>query len=290
MRIHFLGTASGLPTAVRFSQTTVLEIDPKATYLLDVGDGASGLVFRKGLEHDAVRGIIISHMHGDHYCGLVQLLKTMMHLGRRSPLTIYLPSEGIAPLQSLLDASYLTPELLRYPIRWTPIECDVDVDLNAEGEGEAVVVRAVANQHLDHYRTTAASMARNVPWQYQSYSFHIAARGWHVAYLGNLHRHLGEADPEFRGADVLISELAHLRPTECLEALGRLRPRHAIFSHFNREWDDRNHWEPGGLTRLAEGLEGVDVWVTEDGDTFALDGSGAVRLEPRAVSRLDMHR
>jgi len=281
MRLHFLGTASGLPSPVRYSQTTVLERAPDDLYILDVGDGASGRMLRQGLDHNSVRGIVISHMHGDHYCGLVQLLKTMMHLGRRAPLIIYLPSEGIVPLQNLLDASYLIPELLDFPIRWLPIECDSEVNLNPEEDGQAFKVRAFANKHLDHYRAWAQKRGREVPWKYQSYSFHIDAGGPRIGYVGNLHRKLGEVDPEFRGVEALISELAHLRPPECLDALSRLRPRHAFFSHFNMEWDDRANWEKGGFSRLAEGLDGVQVWMTEDGDIYRWDASGGVRLESR---------
>jgi len=277
MKLHFLGTSSGLPSPVRYSQTTVLEIDPQHLYILDAGDGASGRMFRLGLDHNSVRGIVISHMHGDHYCGLVQLLKSMMHLGRRAPLIIYLPSEGIEPLQRLLEASYLIPELLRYPVHWLAIEPGETVNLNATSEGQPLAVRAFANGHLDHYRSKAAALGREVPWKYQSYSFHIETGGVTLGYVGNLHRRLAEVDPELRGVHALIAELAHLRPPECLEALESLKPRHAFFAHFAPEWDDRSNWEPGGLNKLARGIEGVAVWLTEDGDAFEFGDDGGVR-------------
>src|SRR5690606_3458827 len=113
-------------------------------------------------------------------------------------------------------------------------------------------------------------------WKYQSYSFQIEAGGQRLGYVGNLRRRLDEVDPEFRGFDAIISELAHLHPLECLEALSRLLPRHAFFAHFNSKWNDPESWESSGLTRLAQGLDGVRVWLAEDGDTYEFDGKGDV--------------
>jgi len=269
MRLHFLGTASGLPTPVRMGQTTILEIDG-SLHILDAGDGASSLLARSGLSHLDVRSIVISHMHGDHHCGLLQLVKTMMHLKKRDPLLVYLPGEGISPLQTLLESSYLVPEWLGFEIVWIPVDPQ-----NPQSLGPGVEVQAFANEHLAKTRERAQALSR-IPagWRYQSYSFVVEAKGVRIAYSGNLQASLKEMHPYAAGVDVLISELAHLAPLDSLEALEMLRPRHAIFAHFHRMWDDPQNWDRGGLTRLAQGLPGVSVWITKDGDVFEIDDEG----------------
>lgn len=271
MRLYFLGTASGLPTPVRMGQTTVLEIDGDL-HILDAGDGASSLLARSGLSHLAVRSVTISHMHGDHHCGLVQLIKTMMHLKKKDPLIVYLPEEGIPALQAILEASYIVPEWLGYPIHWIPIDPHRPISL-----APGVEIRAVANEHLANTRVKAQELAR-IPsgWRYQSYSFLLGAKGLEFAYSGNLKSSLKEMHPFAAGVDVLISELAHIAPEDAYEALEILRPRHAFFAHFHRVWDDKRNWEQGGLTRLAQGLDGVSVWIASDGDVYDIDDTGRV--------------
>lgn len=260
MEIYFLGTASGLPTPRRFSQTIVFNADGEL-HVLDVADGASSLLCRHGLDHKAVRSVVISHMHGDHHGGLIQLLKTMMHHGRKAPLLIYMPGEGIAAYQRILEACYLIPQWLGYDIEWRPI-CDAEpIELSP-----TVTVRAIANDHLHPFRVRAQSL-HDVPgtWRFESYSFLLGTKGLTLAYSGNLNRSLFEMQPYATGVDVLICELAHLEPADTRQALEALRPRLAIFTHFNPRWDD------GRVQALQEPLQGIDVRLAEDGDVYDLN-------------------
>lgn len=276
MEIHFLGTASGLPTPHRFSQTIAVKVDD-ALHLLDVADGASGLLCRHRLNHSAVRSIAISHMHGDHHSGLVQLLKTMMHHGRRAPLLIYMPQEGIPAYDAMLEACYLLPEWLGFPIEWRAIEAGVATALD-----DGVTIEAIANEHLRPFRRRAASLKEQPAlWRFESYSFKLHAKGRTIAYTGNLDASLLELDPFGRGADLLISELAHLDLEESIEALRALRPKIAIFTHFHPKWD--------GLERerlvAARAPQGVTMYLAEDGDVYDIDRLLAPGARPAQAGR-----
>ena len=52
-----------------------------------------------GVKFQSIDHVLISHLHGDHYFGLVGLLSTMNLLGRVKPITIY----GPARLQKIME-------------------------------------------------------------------------------------------------------------------------------------------------------------------------------------------
>jgi ribonuclease BN (tRNA processing enzyme) len=229
--------------------------------LLDVADGASALLRRHGLRHLAIRSVAVSHMHADHHSGLVQLLKTSMHLGRREPLRIYLPGEALAGYQAFMELCYLAPELLGYHIEWQAISVDEEVEL-----AEGVALRAYPNDHFAYLRKRAQTLGRVAEsWRFESYSFLLSTAPYAVAYSGNLRSSLTEIAPWATGVDVLISELAHLGVEDCRKALQILRPRVAIFAHIGPKWDL-------GCSELCTGnMLGIRVFVAEDGDVYNID-------------------
>ena len=121
MTLIFLGTASGIPVENRSMQTIVLKIK-NDIHIIDPADGASSLLLKNKIDHKCIRSVFVSHMHADHYSGLPQLLKTAMLLGKKSRLDVFMPDEGIVPLQRILESSYLPLENLGFPIKLNGIE------------------------------------------------------------------------------------------------------------------------------------------------------------------------
>ncbi|HET7559151.1 MAG TPA: MBL fold metallo-hydrolase, partial [Limnochordia bacterium] len=161
MRLTFLGTASGLPAPTRFGQTIVLTVDEAASpprhILLDPGDGASSLLARGGFDHTHIAAIFISHMHADHHGGFAQVVKTSMHLGKRSPLVVYAPAEGIAALQAYLDASYLFAPWLGFELVWVPLSSCLQQETSLV---DGVRMQLMANAHLRSWRARVAGLAQ----------------------------------------------------------------------------------------------------------------------------------
>lgn len=91
--ITILGSGAALPTTLR---------NPSAQYvfcndrhiLVDCGEGTQNQLRRHGIKLQKLSHILISHLHGDHYFGLVGLLSSMHLLGRDKGITIYGP-EGL---------------------------------------------------------------------------------------------------------------------------------------------------------------------------------------------------
>ena len=271
MEICFLGTAPGLPLPDRFGQTVVVTTQggAPAHYLLDTGDGASSLLIRNGFDHLAIQAIVISHMHADHHAGLVQVLKTSMHLKRREELVILAPEEGIPALRAYLDASYLYPDWLGYPIRWESL-----ADL-AAGDGIALpgslALHAFHNEHLDTARSRFAALGiEDHRRTFESYSLTLEQGGVRVVYSGNLlgpagaHEMAAYAEP----ADLLICELAHVEPGELGRFLAHRRIGQTVLAHISPKWQGVPDAEIISLVHAAASENAItgSVTIARDGD------------------------
>lgn len=88
--ITILGSGAALPTSLR---------NPSAQYvfcndrhiLIDCGEGTQNQLRKYNIRLQKISHILISHLHGDHFFGLVGLLSSMHLLGRDQGITIYGP-------------------------------------------------------------------------------------------------------------------------------------------------------------------------------------------------------
>lgn len=69
MKITFLGASHGVPEANRRCSCTMVEVSGRY-YFVDMGIMAIDELVTRGIPVDAVKGIFITHMHGDHTNGL----------------------------------------------------------------------------------------------------------------------------------------------------------------------------------------------------------------------------
>ena len=86
--VTILGSNSALPTSDRNPTAQVLNVSERF-FLIDCGEGTQ-MQFRKyKIRFSKINHIFISHLHGDHYFGLIGLISTYGLLGRTSDLNIY---------------------------------------------------------------------------------------------------------------------------------------------------------------------------------------------------------
>ncbi|RJX83358.1 ribonuclease Z [Pseudomonas sp. LS-2] len=92
MDLLFLGTSAGVPTRIRnVSGTAVVESTGKNWCLVDCGEATQHRLLRTSLSLHSLRGIFITHVHGDHCFGLPGLLTTASMSGRTEALDVILP-------------------------------------------------------------------------------------------------------------------------------------------------------------------------------------------------------
>lgn len=115
--LTILGTGSALPTSKRYHTAHVLNVRERF-FLIDCGEGAQIQMRKYGVKFARINHIFISHLHGDHYFGLIGLLTTYTLLGRTSDLHIYAHSELPNILESQLK--YMGDDI-QYKIIWHPL-------------------------------------------------------------------------------------------------------------------------------------------------------------------------
>ena len=81
-KITILGSSGAVPAYGRFPSSQFIEIKNQY-FLIDCGEGAQVQMTRYGLAMHRLDHIFISHLHGDHYLGLMGLLFTL-HLNHRT--------------------------------------------------------------------------------------------------------------------------------------------------------------------------------------------------------------
>lgn len=81
-KLTILGSSGALPAYGRFPTSQYLTIQNRY-FLIDCGEGAQMQLMRYQLPIHKIDHIFISHLHGDHYLGLMGLLFSM-HLQRRT--------------------------------------------------------------------------------------------------------------------------------------------------------------------------------------------------------------
>lgn len=86
--ITILGSSGALPAYGRFPSSQLVEIQNRY-FLVDCGEGAQMQLMRYQANFHRINHILISHLHGDHYLGLMGLIFTMHLLRRTNDLHLY---------------------------------------------------------------------------------------------------------------------------------------------------------------------------------------------------------
>lgn len=91
-KLTIIGSGSAVPTQTRGVTSQYLNFNERR-FLIDCGEGTQLQLRKYKVKFQRLQAIFISHLHGDHYLGLVGLLSSMSLLGRTKDLTVYGPSE-----------------------------------------------------------------------------------------------------------------------------------------------------------------------------------------------------
>ncbi len=115
--LNILGSNSALPIKHRNPSAHLLNAGERS-FLIDCGEGTQMQMQKYDLKASKISKIFISHLHGDHYFGLIGLISTF-HLYRRTQsLEIYAPPllEQIINIQLQASNTKLAFELIFKPI------------------------------------------------------------------------------------------------------------------------------------------------------------------------------
>ncbi len=118
LSLTILGNNSAIPAFGRNPTSQVLQ-NLDECFLIDCGEGTQLQLTRYKIRRSKINHIFISHLHGDHYFGLIGLISSMGLQGRTAALYIYAPAllENILLLQ--LEAAKTT---LPFPLHFKALE------------------------------------------------------------------------------------------------------------------------------------------------------------------------
>ncbi|MDD2381299.1 MAG: ribonuclease Z [Mariniphaga sp.] len=102
LELTILGSSSALPTSERYPTAQVLNLLERF-FLIDCGEGTQIQIRRNKIGFGKIKNIFISHLHGDHFYGLIGLISTFNLLGINHDLHIYSPSQIKDILQPQID-------------------------------------------------------------------------------------------------------------------------------------------------------------------------------------------
>lgn len=129
MKLNILGCYSATPRTFTNPTSQVLEIN-NHLFLIDCGEGTQVQLRKNKIKFSRIKHIFISHLHGDHYFGLVGLISTFRLLTRETDLHIYAPKglKEVITLQMKLSDSWTNYRLIFHELTSRSSEIIFDDD------------------------------------------------------------------------------------------------------------------------------------------------------------------
>ena len=210
MKLIFAGTSHGIPERDRFCSATFLEIDG-SVYIIDAAAPISQLLLRYGLRHEDVKGIFVTHFHGDHCEGLPEFCNQISWYYRDAAPDIYLPEQAAV-------------DLLRGWVRGIQKTDRDDLRLHCYQPGTiyqdgTIEIEALPTRHMAF-----------------AHAFRIRAQGKTLLFTGDMSFQYPEF-PELLGGlryDLVVCESAHnTMLADCADMFRQADAKHLVINHIN---------------------------------------------------------
>ncbi|MWB93196.1 ribonuclease Z [Flavobacterium sp. GA093] len=171
MKLTILGCYAATPRTITNPTSQVLEIKNRL-FLIDCGEGTQVQLRKNKVKFSKINHIFISHLHGDHFYGLIGVISTFALLGRTTDLHIYGPKgvKEIITLQLKLSNSWTTYNLFFHELESNESEVIF--------EDNRVVVKTIPLKHRIYtngflFEEKPAERKLNVE-AVENYNIHIA--------------------------------------------------------------------------------------------------------------------
>jgi ribonuclease BN (tRNA processing enzyme) len=242
MRLTVIGCGDAFGSGGRFNTCFLVEAG-EGSILLDCGASAPVALKARNVELNAIDGVILSHLHGDHFGALpFLLLDWQLHLRRARPLTILGPPGTRDRLDAACEVFFprSSRNAWRFPLEVAEI---------APGVPEEALGFAIRTAEVVHQSGAPSTAVR------------LTAGGRTLSYSGDTEwtdALIGIAD----GADLFVLECydhsrdlpGHMSFARLRQNRGSLRARRIMLTHMN----------PTMLARVDE-ARAEGYLVAEDG-------------------------
>ncbi len=115
--VTILGNNSAIPAYDRHPTAQIVTMNDQLI-LIDCGEGTQMQMARYRIRRSKINYILISHLHGDHYFGLMGILTSLGLLGRENELHLFAPPLLEPIIYAQLNAANT---VLPYPLHFHPL-------------------------------------------------------------------------------------------------------------------------------------------------------------------------
>jgi ribonuclease BN (tRNA processing enzyme) len=245
MRLTVAGSGDAFGSGGRFNTCFLLET-AKSTLLVDCGASSLVALKARGIDPNRIDGVVLSHLHGDHFGGLPFFLLDAQFLARRErPLLIAGPPGTRARLDLAIEALFPRATANKWRFAWEVVEIEV-------GQPTDVLGHSVTSTEVVHY-SGAPSTALRLSDGKSLFAF--------------------SGDTEWVEALLFVADGADLFICECYGYSGRLTG-HLTWEILKPRLPDLRarrimvtHMNPTMLARLDE-VRAAGILVAEDGLTI----------------------
>jgi ribonuclease BN (tRNA processing enzyme) len=247
MRLTVVGSGDAFGSGGRFNTCFQVE-SASATLLIDCGASSLVALKARGLDPDRLDGVILSHLHGDHFGGLPFLLMDAQHLSRRQrPFVVAGPPGTGARIAAALEVLFPGAAATRWRFAWETIEIE-------PGRPQDILGHRVVTAEVRHPSGAPPTAVR------------FSDGGTTLAYSG---------DTEWTDALLPIADGAALLIIECSGYAGRI-PYHLTWEILKPRLSELRakrimltHMNPTALAHLDE-IRAAGVLIAADGDVVDL--------------------
>lgn len=245
MRIKFVGTSHGVPEVGRFNSATMIEVKG-SLYYVDAGAPIVNLLVNDGRHPCEVKGIFITHCHGDHINMLPHFVDLCHWYYRDARFTAFVPEENV------IENIYRYVESLKGGTVDRERERLIQTGVGVIFEDENIKVTAIPTFHLHKQGRP-------------SFAYRIEAEGHSVVFTGDLSSSLsmGELNEVACSipSDIVILEKAHYSLAHLEPYLMNMKTGEVWFNHVNSSFDELS---------LLDGKYPFKVRIAHDGDEISL--------------------
>lgn len=248
MKITFLGSSHGIPSAERFCSCIMIEVAEKL-YFIDAGAPVADLILRYGKHPNDIKAVFCTHHHGDHTDGLLNLTDLCGWAFRETSFDIFVTKAEQAEVLKACVA-----------IASRPVDDRVRYHTATAGkvfEDENVKVTYFPTRHCEPF---------------PSYAILVETDGKKALFTGDMSGSLAKNDfpvyPIENETDLVVCELAHFGREEVEPYMVQLKTKKMVFNHVN--FAKGTHKFADIKDMHASGKYPFPISAAEDGEVIEL--------------------